>query len=122
MTKLISREVPADNPCVFFIAASGAGFSQRILRSIMDDGARHGGIDLNDCSHAVRYAHNVYPSSITGILGYPVEEAFLKEERKKHIGWSDDTPPLPSGFGDTTMLSYLFQDKGKPTSCWNVVM
>ncbi len=44
----------------------------------MDDGARNDGIDLNDCSHAVRYAHNVFPSSITGILGYSVEGGVLE--------------------------------------------
>ena len=68
------------------MAAAGPGFSQRMLLSIMDDGARHDGIDLNDCGHAVRYAHNVYPSSITGILGYPVEGGVL-EGGKEETYW-----------------------------------
>lgn len=68
------------------MAASGAGFSQRMLRSITDDGAHHDGIYLNDCSNAVRNAHNVFPSSITGTPGHP-DEGVVLEGGKEETGW-----------------------------------
>lgn len=47
----------------------------------------HYGIDSN----AVRYAHNVFPSSITGIPGYPVEQVILEDIEVIYEGGSEKT-------------------------------